>query len=99
MWSGAILPIRLDDPLVEPVSVWLQLARRRACELSDRARPLLWLPSATAAACAGPAVKARSIGKNCGGTAPKRTRWRVVESELGLNESSLAPSSPIGPGP
>eukprot|EP00964_Phaeocystis_antarctica_P043284 scaffold24838_cov66-Phaeocystis_antarctica.AAC.2 len=41
----------------------------------------------------GPLVKAKSIGKNCGGTAPKRTRWRVVESELGFNESSLAPSS------
>ena len=36
---------------------------------------------------------ARSIGNNCGGTAPERTRWRVVESELGFNESSLAPSS------
>ena len=54
---------------------------------SDRARPLIWSPSATAAACVGPVVKARSIGNNCGGTAPERTRWRVVESELGFNES------------
>ena len=58
---------------------------------ADRARPLLRLPSVTASACAGPVLKARSIGKNCGGTAPKRTRWRVVE--LGVNDSSLVPSS------
>ena len=42
-------------------------------ESSDRAR--LWSPPATAAACAGPVIKARSIGKNCGGTALKQTRW------------------------
>eukprot|EP00964_Phaeocystis_antarctica_P073914 scaffold45397_cov65-Phaeocystis_antarctica.AAC.1 len=57
----------------------------------DGEGPLLWLPSATAAACAGPVVTARSIGKNCGGTAPKRTRWRVVE--LGFNECLTVPSS------
>ena len=41
-------------------------------ELSDRARPLLWSPSAMATACAGPVVKARNIGNNCGGTAPPK---------------------------
>eukprot|EP00964_Phaeocystis_antarctica_P052835 scaffold30964_cov80-Phaeocystis_antarctica.AAC.1 len=41
----------------------------------------------------GSTLEAKRIGNNCGGTAPERTRWRVVESELGFNESSLAPSS------
>ena len=35
----------------------------------------------------GGLVKARSTGKNCGGTALKRTRWQVGESELVFNES------------